>query len=374
MESFGVSSFHQTKSQIIFNANIDSKIRNSINRRSSFISDINGNYTNYYFLTKKRYKNNPNLYLTHWFYYYRGKFYPRMIRSLINIIGLKEGDVLMDPFMGSGTSALEAQLLGVNYIGVDISPLCKIIADSKTNSVFYVNEIDKIKLYIFKNIKERKVLMKNDFYEFLNDITEEATIRNFITIARLNAVKYALNSDNFISLFFFFLNNMTNYLCYYKSVCEKTGIKLGTVKLLNEDTINHLNFDNIIDGIITSPPYYNALDYAENESISLSDLSIDSKTISNKTIGLKEKKNKQLECYNKDLFKCYSNIFRYLKKGKYAVLIVGNNYNNGCHINNIKYNIEQMLKSGFTLIMNIPTDKYNKNKSVLRESILIFQK
>jgi DNA modification methylase len=49
-----------------------------------------------------------------------------MIRALINIIGLNDGDKVLDPFSGSGTTSLEAQLLGIECIGIDISPLCVI--------------------------------------------------------------------------------------------------------------------------------------------------------------------------------------------------------------------------------------------------------
>ena len=54
-----------------------------------------------------------NQYMTHWFYPYKGKFHPQMTRALINIIGLKKGDVLLDPFSGSGTAAVEGALLGL---------------------------------------------------------------------------------------------------------------------------------------------------------------------------------------------------------------------------------------------------------------------
>ncbi len=40
-----------------------------------------------------------------------------MIRALLNIINIKEGDTVLDPFIGSGTTALEAQLLGINCVG-----------------------------------------------------------------------------------------------------------------------------------------------------------------------------------------------------------------------------------------------------------------
>jgi tRNA G10 N-methylase Trm11 len=82
-----------------------------------------------------------NQYLTHWIYPYKGKFHPQMIRALMNIIGLKRGDLVLDPFIGSGTTALEAQLLGINCIGIDISPLCVLQSKVKTESIDVLPQI-----------------------------------------------------------------------------------------------------------------------------------------------------------------------------------------------------------------------------------------
>jgi len=69
-----------------------------------------------------------------------------MIRALLDIIGLNEGDTVIDPFIGSGTTAVEAQLLGINCIGIDISPLCVLQSKVKTESVAVIGEIQEIKV------------------------------------------------------------------------------------------------------------------------------------------------------------------------------------------------------------------------------------
>ena len=64
-----------------------------------------------------------------------------MIRAALNIIGLESGETVLDPFVGSGTTALEAQLLGVNCIGLDASPLCVLQSRVKTASREVIKEI-----------------------------------------------------------------------------------------------------------------------------------------------------------------------------------------------------------------------------------------
>ncbi|MGC8892180.1 MAG: DNA methyltransferase, partial [Candidatus Saccharicenans sp.] len=86
-----------------------------IKRKGSYYKTVNGGFTDYFKIIQTNRTRSVNQYLTHWIYPYKGKFHPQMIRALLNIIGLKEGDTVLDPFSGSGTTALEAQLLGINF-------------------------------------------------------------------------------------------------------------------------------------------------------------------------------------------------------------------------------------------------------------------
>jgi len=58
-------------------------------------------------------------YATHGLFPYRGKFHPQMIKGLINVMGLKPGDTILDPMMGSGTVLIEARLMGIKSVGID---------------------------------------------------------------------------------------------------------------------------------------------------------------------------------------------------------------------------------------------------------------
>jgi DNA modification methylase len=53
--------------------------------------------------------------------FYHGNFVPQIPHQLI-LRYSKKGDVVFDPFVGSGTTAYEAESLGRNFIGVDIQP------------------------------------------------------------------------------------------------------------------------------------------------------------------------------------------------------------------------------------------------------------
>lgn len=47
---------------------------------------------------------------------------PPMIPRLYIMAGSREGDVVLDPFIGTGTAMLEASALGRRYIGFDLNP------------------------------------------------------------------------------------------------------------------------------------------------------------------------------------------------------------------------------------------------------------
>ncbi|MBU1017032.1 DNA adenine methylase [Patescibacteria group bacterium] len=53
--------------------------------------------------------------------FYHGNFVPQIPRQLI-LRYTKKNDVVFDPFVGSGTTAYEAESLGRNFVGVDIQP------------------------------------------------------------------------------------------------------------------------------------------------------------------------------------------------------------------------------------------------------------
>jgi hypothetical protein len=70
-------------------------------------------------------------YATHGLFPYRGKFHPQMVKGVINTMGLKRGDTLLDPMMGSGTALIEASLMGIKSIGYDVSPFCRFMTQTK---------------------------------------------------------------------------------------------------------------------------------------------------------------------------------------------------------------------------------------------------
>jgi hypothetical protein len=69
--------------------------------------------------------------LTHNFYRYPARFAPEFAKNVILEFS-KEGDWVLDAFMGGGTTIVEAIANGRNALGIDINPLAYFIAKVKT--------------------------------------------------------------------------------------------------------------------------------------------------------------------------------------------------------------------------------------------------
>jgi len=72
--------------------------------------------------------------LTHNFYSYPARFSPELVKEIIKNFS-SSGDWIFDPFMGGGTSIVEALTMGRHAIGVDINSLAWFVAISKTTPI-----------------------------------------------------------------------------------------------------------------------------------------------------------------------------------------------------------------------------------------------
>ena len=70
-------------------------------------------------------------YATHGLHEYRGKFFPQLVRALMNVARLPKDAIVLDPMCGSGTTLVEAQLSGRRCYGLDINPLSVFVSNVK---------------------------------------------------------------------------------------------------------------------------------------------------------------------------------------------------------------------------------------------------
>lgn len=102
--------------------------------RLSLLRSVNGIETSQYKMEKAKHsaKSWSSDYGTHGFHRYVGRFPSHLIRALINAFSTTKDDLILDPFCGSGTTLVEARMLGVPAVGIEISPLSAMISRVKS--------------------------------------------------------------------------------------------------------------------------------------------------------------------------------------------------------------------------------------------------
>ncbi len=354
---------------------LNSKGIDSFIKKTAYFKIVDGKYSDYFYIIQKNVTRSVNQYLTHWIYPYKGKFHPQMIRALINIIGLKENDRVLDPFIGSGTTAVEAMLLGINCIGVDVSPLCVIQSRVKTESIEVIEEIENVKKIIIQKNSFKFFDKENKNLVNLIDSIENEKVRNFYKLAYLISVSdRERRNRKFEQSFYKNIELMIRSIKDFSDIVVKLNLKLGKVEIIKGDARNLDLEDNSIDGIITSPPYSIALDYVSNDAHSLKVIGYEPLEIREDFIGVRGRGIQRINLYNEDMKKSYKEMFRVLKPGKFVVIIIGNAVYQGQEIKTVEFTIDYCKQIGFKLINNIDKIIFGLYNVMQKENILIFQK
>ncbi|MDQ3635596.1 MAG: site-specific DNA-methyltransferase [Acidobacteriota bacterium] len=94
-------------------------------------------------LSFEQYKESQTTKHVHRLHPYKGKFIPQLVEYFLDKhtdnfkteVFFKEGDIVLDPFCGSGTTLVQTNELGIHSIGVDISKFNALISNIKVKKV-----------------------------------------------------------------------------------------------------------------------------------------------------------------------------------------------------------------------------------------------
>jgi ubiquinone/menaquinone biosynthesis C-methylase UbiE len=343
-------------------------------KRLAYFRSVNGTETDYFKILQYNRTNSVNQYLTHWIYPYKGKFHPQMVRALLNYLGLREGETVLDPFMGSGTTALEAQLLGINCIGIDASPLCVLQTKVKTESIGALDEIKQVDGTVPRRAPSPLYGEQDDLTGAIKSIQNEKA-RNFFEMAKLVSVSdSARRHRDFYKSFSENLQAMIQSVEDYVTVRNKLGLTLGCVDIREGDVRNLPIQDESVDGILTSPPYSIALDYVENDKHSLKELGCDVENMRERLIGVRGPPRDRIGLYEQDMRKSIAEMYRVLRNGRSVAIVIGNATYGGAEVETVLFTVKEAEKAGFKLMNDIDKIIFGLYNVMRKESILVFQK
>ncbi len=286
---------------------------------------------------------------------------------------------MFDPYVGSGTTCLESQVLGIDSIGVDVSPVCNLVSKVKTQSVDVLKEIISESAEIVNKSNGNSLAdFGNKTEEKLDDAIEKIKnekVRNFFKVAKLiSHSDESRRGRNFNTQFKANVEKMLVSLKDYQEAIKKHGLKIGKTEIKNADARKLPLPNKSVDAVVTSPPYSIALDYVKNDAHSLEALGFDTAKIRDEFIGVRGTNSDKLRLYDEDLKKTYDEMHRVLKPGKVCSIVIGNATYHGEEVKTVELTADYCQSIGFKLEKNVEKIIFGLYNVMQKENILIFRK
>lgn len=237
-------------------------------------------------------QNNPNNY-THGFFKYPCKFIPEIPRWAIKKYMPKNGKIVFDPFAGSGTTLLEAQIQGYDSYGTEIDPVAKKIINVKTQKYDskIIEIIEQQYQKVIFDVENNKSVVPftpsiNNLEHWFNEknlktlgkiktsieTIEDEKAKSFLELILLSIIKSVSQADDsspkpYVSKKIIkqapdaLEKFKATYIRYKKSLIDYSNLEISkNVKIVKGDALQTKEKFHA-DLVITSPPYINAFDY-----------------------------------------------------------------------------------------------------------------
>ena len=360
--------------------------------------------------------------LTHNVHRYSGKFIPQIAERAISLL-TRPGELVVDPYCGSGTTLLEAALLDRRSVGVDLNPLAVLIARVKTTPIAEaaLNELvgslgkalsmpgDDGSLPLFQGLAEeaacaldRDPRFHQEWYRkwfqphvlrdlltidlAIRDVDRQA-LRDVARVAFSNILRRCSNAHSSypnvmfdknspikgspVPAFLKTLNRKTEMvasLSNVKASWSDVEVILGNAAALQMD-------DDTVDAVITHPPYIGSIPYAEYGALSLQWLGTDFRRLDRELTGGRRQSKDVVQRFEHAYGQMLKETQRVLRPGRHAFLMVGNPIVRGEIVNLPQMTARLACKAGLELAAR--TERYGINRRANKmgaEHLLFFRK
>lgn len=366
-------------------------------------------------------------YITHGYHRYPAKFIPQIVSRLAEKY-TNEGDLIVDPFGGCGTTLVESKVMGRHSVGVDINPVAVLITKAKITPIdpqkiekeFAIlkakldtyNKDTKVKApeheridYWFKPEEKRKLAfifaeisklkdqdIRDFFYCGFSNILKNCSI----WLQKSNKPTRDPNkkpSDPIPTFYKQIKMMMRGNARFYELSKEKKHLEIPS-QVYCTDARTIPAKDNSVSLIVTSPPYVTSYEYADLHQLTAlwleytkdlsdfrkrfigtsyhnkKDLILNSELaekIRNELLKKDKKTAEEVSTYFSEMNQVFVEMKRMLKKGGKTCIVIGNTRLKGVEILNAEVFAEQLQNLGLKIADIIKREIPSKNLPSARD-------
>jgi hypothetical protein len=356
----------------------------------------------------------------HW---YPGRFVSQLPATFIGLL-TPPGGVVLDPFVGSGTTLVEAQRLGRRGIGIDLNPIACLITRAKTLRLS-AKRIEALAATIASDAEDAVHRQMRTHMTLPEALSVPPTVqgkkwyptRVLDDLGRLWTVIQTYRTHQRIlalTVFSAILLPVCRESRHWGYVCDNSepdGKNAGDVlaeylAVLERLRVAYAERDresiartgsfvappraivickNAIEGIdtlptgsvdlvVTSPPYFGVSDYTKAQRLSMEWLSLDIEPLRLREIGARSKRHRAraADDYVRELRVVFDGLRRVLKPGGSCVVVVGESATRGSVVADVRH---AAGTAGFGLAFDVNrrvSSQRRQAPSIHGEHLLIF--
>ena len=255
---------------------------------------------------------------------WRGQFSPQLAEAFLKSYA-NTGDIILDPFVGSGTVLYECSRLGIRGLGVEVNPAAATLANLYCLSELSYADRKRLIEHLVPSLDVLFFSLKPDIEKDLLELKHRVDDdKHLIILEALICLSDFYNRPVSPSHVNSVWTRLSSLLLSLPHTSEAIKVVVGDARKLPLP-------DDCVNLVVTSPPYINVFNYHQQYRASMEAMGWDIRQISDSEIGAnrKHRGNRLLTViqYCLDMTMVFIELQRVLKNNGRVIFVVGRESN-----------------------------------------------